>query len=51
MNVSSSDAANVMTGQFVAPPFVTGQAMAPQYSSYGCTQQSANMPVPGLTMA
>jgi len=51
MNVSGSDAANFMTGQFVTPQFVTDQAMAAQYSSYGRTQQSANMQVPGLTVA
>jgi hypothetical protein len=51
MNVSGADAANFMTGQFVTPQFVTDQAMAAQYSSYGRTQQSANMQVPGLTVA
>jgi hypothetical protein len=51
MNVSGSDAANFMTGQFVTPQFVTDQAMAAQYSSYGRTQQSANMQVPGLTVS
>ncbi|HEY1754418.1 MAG TPA: hypothetical protein VGG72_03415 [Bryobacteraceae bacterium] len=51
MNVSGSDAANFMTGQFVTPQFVTDQAMAAQYSSYGRTQQSANMQLPGLTVS
>ena len=51
LNISSNDAANFMTGQFVTPRFVTDQAMAAQYSSYGCTQQSANMQSPGLTVA
>jgi hypothetical protein len=51
LNVSGSDAANFMTGQFVTPQFVTDQAMAAQYSSYGRTQQSANMQLPGLTVA
>jgi hypothetical protein len=48
LNISGSDAANFMTGQFVTPQFVTDQAMAAQYSSYGRTQQSANMQLPGL---
>jgi len=51
LNISGSDAANFMTGQFVTPQFVTDQAMAAQYSSYGRTQQSANMQLPGLTVA
>jgi len=51
LNVSGSDAANFMTGQFVTPQFVTDQAMAAQYSSYGRTQQSANMQLPGLTVS
>jgi hypothetical protein len=51
MNVSRSDAASFMTGQFVTPQLVTDQAMAAQYSGYGRTQQSANMQVPGLTVA
>ena len=51
MNMSGSDAANFMTGQFVTPQFVTDQAMAAQYSSYGRTQQSANMQLPGLTVS
>jgi hypothetical protein len=48
LNISGADAANFMTGQFVTPQFVTDQAMAAQYSSYGRTQQSANMQLPGL---
>jgi hypothetical protein len=51
LNISGNDAANFMTGQFVTPQFVTDQAMAAQYSSYGRTQQSANMQLPGLTVA
>lgn len=51
LNISGADAANFMTGQFVTPQFVTDQAMAAQYSSYGRTQQSANMQLPGLTVA
>lgn len=51
LNVSGSDAATFMTGQFVTPQFVADQAMAAQYSSYGRTQQSANMQLPGLTVA
>jgi hypothetical protein len=51
LNISGNDAANFMTGQFVTPQFVTDQAMAAQSSSYGRTQQSANMQVPGLTVA
>jgi len=51
LNISGSDAANFMTGQYVTPQFVTDQAMAAQYSSYGRTQQSANMQLPGLTVA
>lgn len=51
LNISGSDAANFMTGQFVTPQFVTDQAMAAQYSSYGRTQQSANMQLPGLTVS
>jgi len=51
LNISGADAANFMAGQFVTPQFVTDQAMAAQYSSYGRTQQSANMQLPGLTVA
>jgi hypothetical protein len=51
LSISGNDAANFMTGQFVTPQFVTDQAMAAQYSSYGRTQQSANMQLPGLTVA
>ena len=51
LNISGNDAANFMTGQFVTPQFVTDQAMAAQYSSYGRTQQSANMQLPGLTVS
>jgi len=51
LNISGADAANFMTGQFVTPQFVTDQAMAAQYSSYGRAQQSANMQLPGLTVA
>ncbi len=51
LNIGGSDTANFMTGQFVTPQFVTDQALAAQYSSYGRTQQSANMQVPGLTVA
>jgi hypothetical protein len=51
LNISGSDAANFMTGQFVTPQFVTDQAMAAQYSSYGRTQQSANMQLPGLVVS
>ena len=51
LNISGNDAANFMTGQFVTPQFVTDQAMAAQYSSYERTQQSANMQLPGLTVA
>jgi hypothetical protein len=51
LNISGNDAANFMTGQYVTPQFVTDQAMAAQYSSYGRTQQSANMQLPGLTVA
>ena len=51
LTISGSDAANFMTGQFVTPQFVADQAMAAQYSSYGRTQQSANMQLPGLTVA
>ena len=51
LNIGGSDTANFMTGQFVTPQFVTDQAMAAQSSSYGRTQQSANMQVPGLTVA
>jgi hypothetical protein len=51
LNISGSDAANFMTGQYVTPQFVTDQALAAQYSSYGRTQQSANMQLPGLTVA
>jgi len=51
LNISGSDAANFMTGQFVTPQFVTDQAIAAQCSSYGRTQQSANMQLPGLTVA
>ena len=51
LNISGADAANFMTGQYVTPQFVTDQAMAAQASSYGRTQQSANMQLPGLTVA
>jgi hypothetical protein len=51
LNIGGSDTANFMTGQFVTPQFVTDQAMAAQASSYGRTQQSANMQVPGLTVS
>ena len=51
LHISGADAANFMTGQYVTPQFVTDQAMAAQYSSYGRTQQSANMQLPGLTVA
>jgi hypothetical protein len=51
LSISGNDAANFMTGQYVTPQFVTDQAMAAQYSSYGRTQQSANMQLPGLTVA
>ena len=40
-----------MTGQFVTPLGVTDKAMEAEHSSYGRTQQSANMQVPGLTVA
>jgi hypothetical protein len=51
LNISGSDVANFMTGNYVTPQFVTDQSMAAQNSSYGRTQQSANMQVPGLTIA
>ncbi|HZT32767.1 MAG TPA: hypothetical protein VE999_01680 [Gemmataceae bacterium] len=51
LNISGAAVAPFMTGQFVTPEFVTDQAMAAQYASYGRTQQSANMQVPGLTVA
>ena len=51
LNISGADTANFMTGQYVTPQFVTDQAMAAQASSYGRTQQSANMQLPGLTVA
>ena len=51
LNISGADAANFMTGQFVTPQFVADQSVAAQNSSYGRTQQSANMQLPGLTVA
>ncbi len=51
LNISGNDTPNFMTGQFVTPQFVTDQAMAAQYSTCGRTQQSANMQLPGLTVA
>ena len=51
LNIGGSDTANFMTGQFVTPQFVQDQSMAAQNSSYGRTQQSANMQLPGLTIA
>ena len=50
LSIGGNDAANFMTGQYVTPQFVTDQAMAAQYSSYGRTQQSANGQLPGLTV-
>jgi hypothetical protein len=51
LNLSGADAATFMTGQFVTPQFVADQSIAAQNSSYGRTQQSANMQLPGLTIA
>jgi len=51
INVDGQAMAPFMTGQYVTPQFVTDQAMVAQYSSYGRTQQSANMQLPGLTVA
>jgi len=51
LNVSGGELAGFMTGQYVTPAFVTDQAMAAQGAGYGRTQQSANMNLPGLTVA
>jgi hypothetical protein len=51
LNIGGSDAAGFLTGQYVTPGFVTDQAMAAQGAGYGRTQQSANMNLPGLTVA
>ena len=40
-----------INGQPITPEFVTDQSMAAQGSSYGRTQQAANMQVPGLMVA
>jgi hypothetical protein len=40
-----------INGQPITPEFVTDQSMAAQGSSYGRTQQSANLQVPGLMVA
>jgi hypothetical protein len=50
LHISGADAATFMTGQFVTPEFVADQSMAAQYSSYGRTQQAANMLLPGLSV-
>ena len=49
--IGGADAANFMTGNYVTPQFVADQSLAAQNSSYGRTQQSANMQLPGLTIA
>ena len=51
MNISGSDAANFMSGQYVTPQFVSDQSVAAQNSSYNRTQQAANSVLPGLTIA
>jgi len=40
-----------INGQQITPEFVADQSMAAQGSSYGRTQQAANMQVPGLMVA
>ena len=47
---ATSIAINI-NGQPITPEFVTDQSMAAQGSSYGRTQQAANMQVPGLMVA
>ena len=47
---ATSIAINI-NGQPITPEFVTDQSMAAQDSSYGRTQQAANMQVPGLMVA
>jgi len=51
INIDGQGLAPFMTNQFMTPQFVMDQSMAAQYSSYGRTQQSANMQLPGLTVA
>ena len=51
LNISGSDAANFMTGQYVTPQFVADQSMAAQGSGYNRAQIAANGILPGLTVA
>jgi ABC-type transporter Mla subunit MlaD len=49
--VDGKGSGDYMAGNVFTPQFVTDQSMAAQYASYGRTQQSANMQVPGLSVA
>jgi hypothetical protein len=49
--VDGKGSGDYMAGNVFTPQFVTDQSLAAQDASYGRTQQSANMQLPGLTVA